>query len=265
MKYKNKQRQVIIGFVQIAHKVGDPNIPRPWSRYSAKKESLHNGESKNAGAGSGLKGSKDTGATKDKAKKKQNSEDANPQLEEFLQLMQPRIKSKLWANDTIEAPAGTESSEGNVRQARERNGSKGEIGATDLSSPTHDSSIEVPANKDAVELARDELLSDADYFKSKVKKNWSDSEDDGEDSSSGHEDEHESTEVDKGEGCEKVEETSHEDLETEIRHDVNDAVDKDARHQQVLETGRLFVRNLPYTATYDDFYVYIYFRCEDDI
>jgi multiple RNA-binding domain-containing protein 1 len=69
--------------------VGDTALPRPWSRHSLKKEVTNNAESK-----------KDIGALNSSQAKVSDGQDfSDPKLQEFLHVMQPRSKSKIWEND----------------------------------------------------------------------------------------------------------------------------------------------------------------------
>ncbi|KAG0563042.1 hypothetical protein KC19_9G192500 [Ceratodon purpureus] len=85
---------------ELAQSVGDPNLPRPWSRHSegsSKFKSRSDDEEpttsmKGTGGFSKIQGSK--------VKKLDDELENDPQLREFIEVMQPRSKSKLWANDT---------------------------------------------------------------------------------------------------------------------------------------------------------------------
>ncbi|KAI5332198.1 hypothetical protein L3X38_022327 [Prunus dulcis] len=84
---------------EIARKVGDPEIPRPWSRHSQKKETK--------GGEDGKKNKKEKEGVVAKSRSLEPSvkdESGDLQLHEFLEVMQPRAKSKLWANDTLVTP-----------------------------------------------------------------------------------------------------------------------------------------------------------------
>ncbi|CAH9138526.1 unnamed protein product [Cuscuta epithymum] len=83
---------------EIAHKVGDPKISRPWSRYSLEKHEILSKRKISMGS-EGSKGAQAHGGTS-RAKKKDVLND-NPEFQEFLQVMQSRKKSKLWANDSL--------------------------------------------------------------------------------------------------------------------------------------------------------------------
>jgi multiple RNA-binding domain-containing protein 1 len=82
--------------VEYARKVGDSEV-RPWSKYSdgsSKHQKL--AEQQNATTD----GSKDKNGKKGSAAEPAQ-EDVDEKFAEFLQLMQPRSKSKLWSNDTM--------------------------------------------------------------------------------------------------------------------------------------------------------------------
>jgi multiple RNA-binding domain-containing protein 1 len=86
---------------QLAQSIGDPNLPRPWSRHSEGsskfKPKSDDEEPTTSVNATGL------GFTKTQGSKAKNLDDElgnDPQLREFIEVMQPRSKSKLWANDT---------------------------------------------------------------------------------------------------------------------------------------------------------------------
>ncbi|XP_059656876.1 multiple RNA-binding domain-containing protein 1 isoform X2 [Cornus florida] len=257
---------------EIARKVGDPNIPRPWSRHSLTKQEKSTEEGKK------VSGPRSLGLANSKGEKKDSkniNENNDPQLQEFLQVMQPRIKSKLWANDSLTAPPleqkgklerGDGKEESTLVQAELDETDEGDDGSSD------GEAAERPHN-----LAHDEVISDMDYFQSRVKKEWSDSES-GDDENDNDEDDddndhggdnslqkshggrdvhkidpkgqHDALEGDASE--EEVEKGSSQEFDDEmIDLDNPSSSSKDGRGN-VLETARLFVRNLPYAATEDE-------------
>ncbi|KAK1420340.1 hypothetical protein QVD17_21855 [Tagetes erecta] len=200
---------------EIARKVGDSEIPRPWSRHSLKKRE----------ESTVVKNEPVNSSQKVASEVKNNTENGDLQFQEFLQVMQPRTKSKLWSNDMLEA---TPEKDGNRKVQVEGEGEK-------------------KLNSESIKLneVSDKSLSDIDYFKSRVKKDWSDSDID---------DDAEEVENDDAGG---------DDDEIKNIHEINpenpngtDDVDEPSSsledEDDVLQTGRLFVRNLPYTATEDD-------------
>ncbi|XP_065620829.1 multiple RNA-binding domain-containing protein 1 isoform X2 [Quercus suber] len=216
---------------EIAHKVGDPSLPRPWSQYSLKKEEKATEVKKLAGA----KNSSLVGSKEERKNLKKGSENYDTKLQEFLEVMQPRMKSKLWANDTL-----------------------------------------------ITNTAGQNVNLDMDYFKSRVKQKWSDSEssdDDNNDNDSDKNDDNDYKEDTSGSLKESIESQDarkvdpkgsnttlkevvpeEEVEEEEHSHDSDSGISKPGHlasslkdeKEVVLETGRLFVRNLPYTANEEE-------------
>ncbi|MQL68231.1 hypothetical protein Taro_000527 [Colocasia esculenta] len=263
---------------EVARKVGDPNIPRPWSRYSAKDSQL---SEKNVGTeGKGICGvtspnSKRVGDVNGAAKTSESYTIANdPHLQEFLQIMQPRVKSKLWSNDTL-APSVFADKEGQ-NEGREANllvgsrkqpaqvvsdktdGSnrKGQTDPVQSLRDIHNETSETLPERKLHELTQDAVISDMDYFKSRVKKDWSDSEDD----------EEENTDAEKNQELD-VKESQMSVIGQQARADDELFDDDPVGHscgsmiqnekaqpehsdhsEQPVTSSRLFIRNLSYTT-----------------
>ncbi|XP_059625084.1 uncharacterized protein LOC132268271 isoform X2 [Cornus florida] len=257
---------------EIAHKVGDPNIPRPWSRHSLKKQEKSTEEGKK------VTGPKSLGLPNSKGEKKDSkniNENTDPQLQEFLQVMQPRIKSKLWANDSLTAPPLEQ--KGKLERGDGKEESTLVQAELDETDERDDGSSDGEAAERPHNLAHDEVISDMDYFKSRVKKEWSDSES-GDDENDNDEDDDDNNHggnnsLQKSHGAQDVHkidpkgqndslegDASEEEVEKGSSQEFDDEMieldnpspsSKDGRGN-VLETARLFVRNLPYTATEDE-------------
>ncbi|XXG68621.1 hypothetical protein AAC387_Pa06g1667 [Persea americana] len=258
-----------------ARKVGDPNIPRPWSRHSVKREGSSTEGNRNiTGAeSSSLLDSKGEGVLHVEGNKSKLSVTNNdPQLQEFLQVMQPRSKSKLWANDTLEAIHADRSGKIVGNETDKRKGNKNQLayGSSDKenefvlqssSSPQQNGLSETSAMKLLHDLDRGEMISDMDYFKSRVKKDWSDSEDDDEDLHNENQTGQagqmlhakEASATLAGDLQDKTEGISlSEDPDCEKVDNGNSSSGLRDEEREALETNRLFVRNLPYTASEDD-------------
>ncbi|XP_048228729.1 multiple RNA-binding domain-containing protein 1 isoform X2 [Ricinus communis] len=254
---------------EIAHKVGDLDIPQPWSKYSKKKEK---DVTETAKRNLSLKGTQD-----EKKTNKKGTEVDDPQLQEFLQVMQPRAKSKLWANDTLVAPTAEKNLKVNQKKAQsKKEGMEKSVVGVDGSNKN--------SNRDAeksVNLAHNDIISDTDYFKSRVNKEWSDSESGSSDNADNDNDKDEdydneicensdsikenpeSKEIKKidqkrqhgirGVASVEVEEKApYPNSDGEILDLENPSSDLKDENDEFVETGRLFVRNLPYTATEDE-------------
>ncbi|XP_062096184.1 multiple RNA-binding domain-containing protein 1 isoform X2 [Humulus lupulus] len=247
---------------EIAHKVGDPNIPRPWSRYSSKTDEK---TTKDGNKVAVIKNSILMGSEREKKNLKEDGNNEDPQVQEFLQVMQPRVKSKLWANDTL--ITSTTSNDSKVREKQTHtNKERIEKSATIHIESGGDENAEYASSPDkqvANNLespAHDDVISDMDYFKSRVKKNWSESEssdsDDNEDDSDSSKEspiEQDVQEQVPNEPLNSLEmDVSRKEDEEEDSHEdsAGDMYDQDDK--EVIETSRLFVRNLPYTATEEE-------------
>lgn len=179
--------------------------------------------------------------------------------------MQPRVKSKLWGNDSLT----THVHEQNKKSGDQNTQLKGkETGASvlaqlDDNEKSEPRSLDSRGAEKSSNLAFDEVISDMDYLKSRVKKEWSDSE------KSDDEDNSDNSGKDGGKTKLLKMRREHQDIQKvdlkvqrnalEIEaseEEVEEGFSEDPEHEvidtkkDVLETGRLFVRNLPYTATY---------------
>lgn len=269
---------------QEARKVGDANIPRSWSRHSLKKEGKVTQDGKKLG--------EDKSVAKAKGSEenlKMSTENDDPQLQEFLEVMQPRTKSKLWANDSVAVLDNA-----SIKQ---------ENGSRDISVPVHAEVVQIGSSDDQSSknhkskksnaLVHDDVISDTEYFKSRVTKKWSDSEssdsesndndednseasmsrDDDEKGNDSHSDEDEkycdnkTSKVDGRRSTQIFNPPSQEDIRTEdgdhknaeLNDHSNYSGDKVPKQgvpsssledeKGVFEPCRLFVQNVPFTAT----------------
>ncbi|XP_015867867.3 uncharacterized protein LOC107405344 isoform X1 [Ziziphus jujuba] len=264
---------------EVALKVGDPGIPRPWSQYSLKKE--------NKTIEDGKTGTKSSSLLKSDKRGKNLGKDSgndDPQLQEFLEVMQPRVKSKLWANDTSITPAANQLVKANKKQTqieKKRSGKSDLLHMESDENKMEDRLSDQQVAKTSQNLVHDDVVSDVDYFKSRVKKSWSDS-----DSSDSNDTEKDEDSSDSDDAEKDDDESLNGNLKGEVvqkraprgRHNTleDDASEEEARDEgppedfdaevldqgktsrleyekgKVLESGRLFVRNLPYTTTEEE-------------
>lgn len=238
---------------EVARQIGDPNTPRPWSRHSAKKQVESSGEKNESNDGKSLKLLK----TIENLKKSKTIDDNDSQFQEFLQVMQPRTQSKLWANDTVVGK--------NTKTSPQENSSQKGVKKLSVSEKDELDDKEDDSSKAWNDPARDEALSDMDYFKSRVKTKLLNS-----DSDSGNNEDTLSEDADDEDVHEMLMEGNHDEGKTDSSHgkvaeegpfeSINDELGehgntlesiKDEK-EQLCKTGRLFVRNLPYSATEDE-------------
>lgn len=208
---------------------------------------------------------------KKKEKNKKDDENDDPQLQEFLEVMQLRSKSKLWANDTLTATSTDQRKTIGDKQSEARKVdqiSKTQEYKSNESDEEESRSSETPDAEKPQNLVHDDAISDVDYFRSRVKKEWSDSE--GEDGQ--HDNSYEVGDIQNGNTDSRRKNKDDMDIEDEDEEDVQQENDKDGAGEEpvdelvepeepsstmedpkeVLESGRLFVRNLPYTTTEEE-------------
>ncbi|XP_010529287.1 PREDICTED: multiple RNA-binding domain-containing protein 1 isoform X2 [Tarenaya hassleriana] len=254
-------------FCEIARKVGDPDAPRPWSRHTLKKQ----GQVKENIEKSSAK-SLSTGVSKGERKNKKKTEEVDdPQLQEFLEVMQ-RGKSKMWSNDMLIAST-TEQIKDKVSVKRTND----QIIPSNAELIKEKEASDMEAKKE--DAVHGDDVSDMEYFKSRIKKKWVDSESDSETDRDSHE-AGDGDNIRSGDGETKTDDdndsagdfNSDDDGDTgggdtndgtgavssgyenaeQLEADGKTTQDVKDGRENILETGRLFVRNLPYSATEDE-------------
>ncbi|KAM7271765.1 hypothetical protein ACFE04_030979 [Oxalis oulophora] len=233
---------------EIARKVGDENTPRPWSRHSQIKTQqvaeIHDDDDDNK--------NKLTAKTRKGKKNKvnqSNDDNDDPKLQEFLQVMQPRANKSMWTNDTL---VGTAPSTTTIVPSSKKVGNKKETIELHAKRNNGDDAI---SDDDEIQkpkkLAVDEAISDMDYFKSRTKEDWSDSETETEtETATDNKDEGKNGKVKKAQKQRKEDPSKDSDNQTpEIGKPSSDSKDE---NDEAVETCRLFVRNLPYAATEEE-------------
>ncbi|TQD91242.1 hypothetical protein C1H46_023168 [Malus baccata] len=241
---------------EIARKVGDPEIPWPWSRHSKKKE----GE---GGGGEEKRKKEERGGGVKSGSLEVEDESGDVKLHEFLEVMQPRAKSKSWANDAVVAPEAEKIGK-SKKESEEKSGAE-KIGKTKKESEQKSVLVDMEEaekgakKNDKRNVAKDDVVSDMDYFKSRVKTEWSDSESSEEDDNE-EEEEEEEEEYRKVNDKEQIKVHEEEDGEKGHSEDANGQVIDESNpsstlkgeNEEAFESGRLFFRNLPFTATEEE-------------
>ena len=207
---------------------------------------------------------------------------ADPKLREFMELMKPRSKKAIWANDDTDGVGGVGS--GAVLpppQAvdvvlEDGGGSDDDALYEDLVGNNNKSEEEEDDDEeegDKDEMVMNTAVSDVDYLKSRMKSNFDsdhddveeeeeeeeESEEEGEESEEGDE-ENEQEEIDddlenifnKKNKTNKESATDDELMPTSNRTEQNKEDEDEDPMALIASTGRLFVRNLPYSAAEED-------------
>ncbi|CAG8545497.1 6357_t:CDS:10 [Diversispora eburnea] len=243
--------------VEHAKPVNDLLLPRPWSAHSVGSSSYQKRHAQNSQKPSQLKSDEeDNVMTKKKSKKSKSQEkleksnlsdnvkvDNNNQddkLHEFLEVMQPRSKSKTWANDDLTildkkrstVKIQKDDSDDNLYQdlpKKKKNDGSG-----------HNKKSEKKEMNDT---------NDMDWFKSKMRRKIDKINDiNSNNGITRNEDFENNKDNENNENSENSEIKQNTDIHETHNNNDNDVPSADS----IGETGRLFVRNLPYICTEDD-------------
>ncbi|KAL3138544.1 hypothetical protein ABBQ32_006320 [Trebouxia sp. C0010 RCD-2024] len=271
--------------VEVAEKVGSQQIARPWSKYSEGSSAHKKQEVKNQA------NSTDIAKPGKKGKKPAQEEEDDPELAEFLQLMQPRRAGTIWSNDDV-APAKLAKQGGAAAAAAEQPSDQVKRGAaaaessdeeedyqelpSNLASDAHSDGSEADSDsqdgpdgvKDAAVV--DEGVSDLDYLKSRMRvgvrgadketssqtSSLTDArqgdDTDAEDAEGGHHGEDEGVQPQDADAVamQQDRQASHAHASTKDADSPKVPVTQDGGEEEdVGSTGRLFLRNLPFTTT----------------
>ena len=260
--------------VEEALPVGDKHLPRAWSRHTVgttaynkshgitNNNKYNNDNNKNA-AGDGDE--KDTNNTGEKI-----DEEKSKKFKEFLDIMKPRTKGNKWSNDGIIPENSKEvSTEGNNYKNDADNESSSDEEYEDLKndpSETKEKKSKMKKekkNKTKKKKKKKDLVkhnkevSDMDYLMTKVSKN----EDDDSSSSSGSSSSSSSSDSDSDSSSSSDNSSSSSTSDSSSESDTEDLEDekaknksnkKDNEDEPVEETGRLFIRNIPFSTTEEE-------------
>jgi len=175
---------------EVARKIGDPDAPRPWSRHSLKKPEYDSKNKPKAGPVDALPKSTKVQGTSADVRGSKGSVANDPKFQEFLEVMQPRSKAKMWANDTTgtldtavkDSVVATKESKRPQKNVPVSENDASSEDSSDEEMKIDSSSEDASEELQTAESKQDNDMTDTDFFKSKIKKNWSDSESDDEDS-----------------------------------------------------------------------------------
>lgn len=229
---------------EYARKVGDPDMPLPWSQHSLKKQQKLLEEKNQVTAPKSLK-------VKNPEEENKDNRNDDPQLKEFIEVMLPRSKAKLWSNDTSTVAPMEQEKKASKKSIKVEGGGNNKNIASKLDET--DESESGSSDGEAVvtcDLDPAQTASDMDYFRSKIKTKWSDSESDEEDTENKHGADQD-IQKKQTKKIDMLEEDDSKEGNEEGKSDVTAEADQLDENED-FEAGRLFVRNLPYTATEDE-------------
>ncbi|KAJ2077397.1 Multiple RNA-binding domain-containing protein 1 [Coemansia sp. RSA 988] len=236
--------------VEIAKPRGDVSLPRAWSIYT-QGTSLYN-------KSHGIKNAK-ADALKKQQQQKEKTQNAirtlydellvdnqdDPRFKEFLQVMAPRVSNRAWTNDDYANWNVNELSavKDAVAARREQVESKTD-GKEMESEPVPEESEDDVSNEQETDLTKESQsvsapVSDLEWLRMHMASKVEDDEEQGS--------ENEDAKLDTTDKSENAVVAS--DMKVE---DIDPTVAVASAIAQINETGRLFVRNLPYMATEED-------------
>ena len=248
--------------VELAVAYGSEDLNRPWSKHSKgssaynrkhpeeaaalkkskKEEQANTTEKAAAAAASNTTGAGANGGVK------------SSKLDNFMNLMQPRSQGKVWDNDDIAA----QESSAQADQKKQKEQAKNKNDDDDASSDEDDYQ-DIPTSRGAA--FKNKKGSDSDSDSDSDSSSDSDSDDssdeeDGADADAKFLQKMTNPDLDQTDGKKKKDKKDkkektmeHQGSEGASTNDTDALVNTE---QSVGETGRLFIRNLPYSATEDD-------------
>ncbi|KAF9189270.1 hypothetical protein BGZ51_009717 [Haplosporangium sp. Z 767] len=275
--------------VEKAKEIGDDSLPRAWSQHtigtSAHARKMGVERQRKEAAETALKAKNEREADIELRKKKEHlaklyQAENDPKLKEYLEVMQPRTVSKTWANDdavelnTEKVGHGRENNRTKARAQvmaikNRKPGGEGMMvtqtkitfedsddelyddlpttAKADDRNETEDVEMSAAPKEDA--LVNDAAVSDLDWLKSRMKK----PEDEN------MEEETTSDDAKKDTGAEKSDSEATSAPAPKIAQEppnrpviISAEEEEENAKNLIADTGRLFVRNLPYTCTEDD-------------
>ncbi|KAF0682855.1 Aste57867_25042 [Aphanomyces stellatus] len=229
--------------VKVAQPRESVELDRPWSKYS--KGSSRYKEKDEAKDVTADDSDDDDDAAKKKTQDKQKETSAGG-FDEFVETMQPRSKTKFWANDDVMDASAT-----SVATAGGADGNESDDEYQDITT-LHD----VPADDDDddegdMDKSAKKPMSDLDFLKSKTVRRIteSDDEDDDDDEDKPHarlDDDDDDDDMDKS----KVVATKNGRRSASAKED--GSTKKPVVDDEAAPTSRLFIRNLPYSCVEED-------------
>ena len=264
--------------VEKALPVGDKHLPRAWSRHTAgttaynKRHGIVKNQSDGIVSGKPKKESKHDNESDKK-------EGDRSKFKEFLEIMQPRSKGNKWSNDGVVAKNSVEISASATNETKS-DGSSSDEEYEDLDATASKvGSLDAKEEKSIKEKKKkkrkgekrkgekrkekkkeslgsatdDKQMSDMDYLMTKVSKKDDVGSDNDSSSDSSSSSSDSSSDSDTSDESSSTSSGSDDDSDDEGNNTVEDAdKNKDKSDESVEETGRLFVRNIPFSTTEDE-------------
>lgn len=252
--------------IEPARKIGDEELAKQREERRSRRNGLASEEASTSTSDARKrKGDKSSSKDEEASAKKKPKKGGAVSFEEFLSVMQPKAKRKAWQNEDalpeqtmqdIVAPEQAIEKEAAKKAQRQADAKAAFAAAAEQAAQSNDESDQEP---DAA--ANDVGLTDEEYMRLRMKhKVGTDLDTLNDDSSSApHFEQSDDEKVDDAEQPDSDsddEEVNDEELErkqAESRRKAEIAAEKDQKIvDQIMESGRLFIRNLPFAASEDE-------------
>ena len=261
--------------VEVALPVGDRSLPRAWSRHTAGSSAYNREHGIDAGATAGKEqtdGQKSAAA----GDKEEMSDEKKAKFDDFLSIMKPRSKGGKWSNDTNIPEVSIPLQEGNEKektpQPDDNDSSSDDEEYEDVkprfhrggdddesSSSDSDSSDDDDDKGEKVDGGKPEM-SDMDFLRSKVSTSDrvtdpSKGKTDGGSGSSSSSSSSSDSDSSSSSDSEDDEPAPAKKPEKPAEKDEKEATGKEGTEdeaEKIEDSGRLFVRNIPFSTTEDD-------------
>lgn len=269
--------------VQVARPAGDPSIPRPWSKHSKgssayekrveqeQREEVEKFRAETRAKAKLVAAAKKAEAAKKKVGDSTIADKDKVQFDAFRDAARKRSSTPVWADgQTIEKTSGKKKNSKDVNPPAEMPADSSDDEYAEIPKKKEEDLVE-NEEEETNPIAHDDAVSDGDYFKSKISKaaidcgdsdeneaNEKESAESGIEKENGNQNEDEVSDEESGD-----EESEIEDESAEPKPESEESVGKSkiateskegTRKEPVdaAETGRLFIRNLPYNITEED-------------
>lgn len=253
--------------IEFAKKIGDEELTKQREERRNKRNSAAVEEAQ-ASTSDGRKRKADKTDSKDEeAGKKKSKKGGAISFEEFMSVMQPKAKRKAWQNEDalpeqtmqdIVAPEEAIEKKALKKAQKKANADAAASAAAEAAAQSNEAGDESEAEPDAT--ANDVGLTDEEYMRLRMKHKVGTDLDTLEDDPSvpqfEQSDDEKDDKADDSDSDSEDEQVNDEELERKQaaqRRKAEEAAEKDQKIvDQIMESGRLFIRNLPFAANEDE-------------
>ena len=251
--------------VELAKKIGDDELKQREEKRKELKRKAEQSTVEESQQATKATSKKTSGAEEEPAAKKSKSKDKGVSFEEFMAVMAPKSKRKTWQNEeaapqqTLEDIIGSAPAEHQAKSKKDKKKASSDEASITPSGQTagvnpdagQDSGDE-DMEKDAAVM--DEGLTDLEYMQRRMRRRIAVEEEQQEKAFEQSDDEADAVDDQTSEEEDDLEQKAQEAqrLERE-RIEAEEQAKKDQQIvDEIMESGRLFIRNLPFSATEDE-------------